>query len=343
MAARFRATPTCLGLDLGSHSIKGVVLQKTGPSAVAVLGAAVVPLAPETDAAATTHALHRLLDTLGARATPVVAAVGGPGTILRTVLLPKMSPQELKTALTFEAEKYIPFKLSEVYLDSVVVGDRPEGRMDVLLAAARKELVEQVVVTLAAAGIAPRLLDLETAALANAWELSPQGPPPTNAGPAPTGAVGLLHVGARGTIVVVMAGTHLQFTREIPVGGDVFTQAVAAALGLEPGAAETVKCHPGDRAADVQSALAPAWDEWLRQCRGSFDFYENAFGRGVDRVVLSGGAARMTGLAARVQEAWGWPTEVWNPLAGVGTVPMSADDAVSLGIAVGLARRGLVG
>ncbi|MBI4228019.1 MAG: type IV pilus assembly protein PilM [Candidatus Omnitrophica bacterium] len=334
VAAMVRPTPTCLGLDLGSQPAAGVVLQKTGDT-VTLVRTASLPIPPGADTAARVQQIRQLLNMLeGTTKPPVVAAVGGPGTVLRHVLLPKMTAQELTTALAFEAEKHIPFKLDEAVMDSVILGDRSDGRMEILLAAARKELVETTLALLTAAGVAPKALDLDTVALANAWELSPQGPA--------TDTVGVLHIGARGTIVMVFTGTQLQFTREIPLAGDTFTQAVATALSVEAAGAEALIAQPGERGAEVQAALQPSWDDWLGQCRGSFDFYENQVGRGVGRVVLSGASARMAGLAARVRETGGWPTDVWNPLAGVQTAtPIAEGDAVTLGIAIGLARRGL--
>lgn len=334
VAQRLHAPSACVGLDVGSHALKGVVLQKHG-AALTLIRAASLPVPPGTAAAAHAPLIRQLLNILDGANHPLVAAVGGPGTIFRSVVLPKMSPKELSTALVFEAEKYIPFKLDEVFLDSAIAGDRPEGRMEVLVAAARKEVVETALGILSAAGVAPKVLDLETTALANAWELSPQGDA--------AGTVGVLHVGARRTIVAILTGPQLQFTRELPLGGEKFTQAVAAALSVDAAVAESLKWQPGDRAADVQAALQPSWDEWLGQCRDSFDFYENTFGRPVNRIVLSGGSAAANGLAARVREVTGLAAEVWNPLAGVSAPPPAAADppAVTLGVAVGLARRGL--
>jgi len=287
--------------------------------------------------------VRQVLWELGAKEVPIVTAVGGPGAVVRTILLPKMTSQELQTALTFESEKYIPFKPEDTFLDFTILGDRPNGRMEVLLAAARKDLVNAHLDLLSQAGIVPYAVDLEPLALSNNWELihsSPEARPPQQE----SGTVGLLHIGARGTILDFFSDSKLQFSREIPIGGDVFTQALSEALRLDVLEAEALKCNPLDRSAQVREALLPAWDEWFSQCRGSFDYYEDQLGHPLQRLVLSGGSSRLAGFREWIQENSGLPTEEEDPLKGLSADP--APDAleqnrICLGVAVGLAVREL--
>ena len=315
-----KGSGTFIGLDVGSSSVKGVLLSRR-PEGFALTKSSTVSLPSSADQEAKSRVMKEVLGVLDSGKVPVATAVSGAGSVLRSVLLPKMTPQELKTALSFEAEKHIPFKLEEAFLDSCIMGDRPGGRMEIFLAAARRELVNAHLELLGAAGVVPRIIDVEAAALANAWEVSH----PTEI---VSQSVALLHMGARGTILNFYSGSILQFTREIPYGG------------------EFLKWGPEDRAGDAQSALQPRLEEWLAQCRSSFDFYENQFGHGVERLFLSGGAAGLTGLAPWLKEATGLPTDFWDPLAGL---VVSSDHTpqekpgLSLGVAVGLAVRGLSG
>lgn len=323
-----------VGLDVGSRAVKGVKVQKVSDR-YALLQYSVAPASSSADPALRAQPIREVLRALGAEKDPVVTAVGGAGTVLRSVAIPKMSPEELKTALVFEAEKYIPFKMSEVFLDSAILGDQPGGRMEISLAAARKDVVRQHLELLQGAGVLPRVLDLEPVALANAWEV---GPPPVGEGP-----VCLLHLGARTTILNVFSGARLQFTREIPIAGDAFTQAVAEGLQTDSAGAEQLKRQPGERTQEVRTALQPAWDQWLGQCRASFDFFENQFGRKVDKIYLAGGSARLAGLKEWIQETMGVSVDLWNPTAALSTA-LPADPlqqvAVDLDVAVGLAVRG---
>ncbi len=283
----------CIGLDTGSSSIQGVKLRRAdGQPEVLQAEAAVFP--PGSDAARRGETIRQVAEKLGFPETPLVACVGGPGTVLRRVVFPKMTREELRSALTFEAEKYIPFKLNEIFFDFSILGDRAGGQMEVLLAAARKELVNELLDLLSPLGM-PLAVGLEMGALANAWEAAPV---------AGEGVTGLLHIGGRGTVLDFLRDSQMEFAREIPVGGSEFAQA-----------------PPGSQA---------AWEEWLSQCRVSFDFYENEFGRRVERLVLSGEAARLQGFKEWVQESSGLPVQIWDPFS----------QGPSYAVAIGLALQG---
>ena len=206
--------------------------------------------------------------------------------------------------------------------------------MEVLLAAARQEVVTAHLEMLSGAGVTPHALDLEAVALANAWALNhPSGD---------SEPVALIQIGARDTILNLCRGSELQFTREIPIAGESFTQTVAEALNVEVSAAEKIKCDPGRRREEVVLALQPRWEAWLAQCRASFDFYESQFGGKVTKIHLGGGSACLSGFQEWIRETCGLPVEIWNPLAGVGAVAdagIAESDRSSFGIAVGLAAR----
>lgn len=327
--------PTCIGLDVGTHAVKCVKIRRGSNSSATLLQHSVELLGPQRDPLQRTKAVQQALLAVGAEKSPVIAAVGGPGTVLRSVIIPQMTPDELKTALTFEVEKYIPFKLEEVFIDSAILGNQPGGRMEITLGAARKEVVQGLVEMLASAGTVPSAVDLEPVALANAWET---GRPTVGVEP-----VGLVHIGARGTILNFLKETQLQFTREIPLGGDSFTKAIAEGLKVDLSEAERIKCQPGEQRGQLQPFLQPLWEQWHSQCRASFDFYENQFGQRVGRLYLSGGSCALGGFREWVQETVGLPTEPWNPLSGLqaaGDAEQLQAVAPVLAVAVGLGVRG---
>ncbi|MBI3615494.1 MAG: type IV pilus assembly protein PilM [Candidatus Omnitrophica bacterium] len=336
MTGLLRGSVPSIGLDIGSTSVKGVLL-KSAPQGPPLVRFATAPILPGAELPQRAQAVQQVVESLrDGRQVRVVTAVAGPSAVLRSVLLPKMSPQELKGALAFEAEKYIPFKLEEATLDFSIVGDRPEGRMEVLLAAARQELIQSHLALLEAAGVTPYAVDLEALALANAWGKS--HPNPGSEG------VALIHVGARGTILIFLLGSLLQFTREVSVGGSSFTQVIGESLQLDALQAEAIKCRPETRSAEVQTVLQPLWEKWLTQCRASFDFYEDQSGQRIQRVALSGGSSRLAGFKEWIQEGLGVPMEEWNLLEGFASEVDPAQmeqNRDSLGVAVGLAVREL--
>ena len=274
-----KGTPFSIGLDVGSYSLKAVLLKQVG-SELQWVQAVEQPLANSPKSQQHSEAVQQLLGTLDCPEAKLVTAVGGAGTILRPVLMPKMTPQELKTSLSFEAEKHIPFKLEEVFLDSSVLGERPGGRMEVLLAAARKDKVNEHLNLLTQAQALPSVVDLEPLALANAWEHYPAIED--------SQVVVQIHVGARGTIFNFLKENQLQFSREASIGGAAFTQAIVEGLGLPFEKSEQVKCQPSDQTEAVRSVLEPVWEQWGHQCHASFDFYENQFGLKPEVLVLSG-------------------------------------------------------
>ena len=331
----FHHSAAAVGLDVGSTSIKGVLI-KPAPDKPQLIRLSVEPIPPGADAPARAEAARKLVQTLSGSDARIVTALSGPGVVLRSILLPKMTPQELKGALSFEVEKHIPFKPEETSLDYVVLGDRSGGRMEILLAAAKTELVNAHIDLLKSAGVVAHILDLEALALANAWQRS--SPPELS------GVSALLHIGARGTLLNFFLGSQLQFSREIGVGGEAFTKAVAEGLHLDASEAEALKCSPGGRLDEVTAALQPAWQEWLSQCRISFDFYEDQFSQKVERLELSGGSARLANLKGWIQDSLGLPTEEWDPAAGLSVEVDSREMEKfrgNLGVAIGLAVREL--
>ena len=280
------------------------------------------------------EAVHQALRVLDARSARILTAVGGPSAVVRSVLFPKMSHQELTLSLAFEAEKYIPFKLEEVELDFSIRGDRPGGQMEVLLAAAPKKLVASHLDFLRKAELKIYAVDLEALALSNAWKVSRVA--------GESAHTLLVYVGARGSILNFFRDSELQFTREISIGGEAFTQALARGLQLDRVQAERLKCQPENRESEVRSVLEPEWENWLSQCRASFDFYENQFGHGVESVLLGGGCARLVGFRQWLHEATGLATAEWNPMAKFSVPsdsPRSEPVGAVLGVAVGLAVR----
>lgn len=293
----FRVRGPCVGLDAGAFSVKGVRLAFRAGKPV-VERKAEIPVGGEP-----AEAIRKAVAELsGSTPCPVVSAVGGTGTLLRAVSLPKMTPQELRSCLAFEAEKYIPFKTDEVHLDFAVQGVGGEGRMEVLLAVARKEKVEAHLELLSRAGVSPAVVDLEMAALANAWELAPEGSGPGSPAGAEPGGVGLLHVGRTRTIVNCFAGGTLKFSREIETG-------------------------PAPKA---------VWEEWFSQVRVSLDFYEQQSGSRIERLSVSGGAALTEGFTDWLAEASGFPVGRWDVLSALDA---GGEPGFAFPVAVGLAAR----
>jgi len=334
-----RRIRSLIGLDVGTKAVKAVELTWSGGGLV-LTGFGYAEL-PSPDAVRETVA--RVFEENEFHTRRVVTSVSGKSVIVRYLTMFKMSPDDLRNAIRYEADKYIPFDVDEVVLDcqpfeAPGMNEAGANEMRVLLVACKRALVDEQLRILAGVGLQPEIVDVDVFAVGNAYET------------AVTGAAGdrvraLVDVGASKTSVNVIRGGASLFTREIHSGGDAFTAAIANRLGLKDGEAEAVKRRPGDQADRVRGAVTPAVDDLSTEVRLSFEYFENQFDRGVDEVLVSGGGARLVGLSDDLARVLDRPVSPWDPH---GDLPIAADrvdvDALrehagELAVAVGLASR----
>ena len=334
-----RRIRSLIGLDIGARSVKAVELTWSGGPVITGFGFAELP---SPDAVPDTVA--RLFKENEFHTRRVVTAVSGKSVIVRYLTMFKMSPDDLKNAIRYEADKYIPFDVEEVVLDckpfeAPGLGEVGPNEMRVLLVACKRALVDEQLRVLVGLGLQPEIVDLDVFALGNAFETTMRSIPEGEKVRA------LVDVGASKTSVNVMRAGASLFTREIHAGGDAFTQAIANRLGLKDPEAEALKRRPGDQTERVRAAVTSAVDDLGTEVRLSFEYFENQFDRGVDEVLLSGGGARLAGIADDLARIVSRPTAAWDP---TGDLPIAADrvdaDALrehsgELAVAVGLASR----
>ncbi len=334
-----RRIRSLIGLDVGTRAVKAVELTWSGGYVITGFGYAELP---SPDAVASTVA--RLFAENEFHTRRVVTSVSGKSVIVRYLTMFKMSPDDLRNAIRYEADKYIPFDVEEVVMDcqpfdAPGLGEVAPNEMRVLLVACKRALIDEQLRLLASTGLQPEIVDVDVFALGNAFETAVR-----------TGAEGekvraLVDVGASKTSVNVLRAGASLFTREIHAGGDAFTSAIASRLSVKEAEAEALKRRPADRADRVHAAVAPAVDDLATEVRLSFEYFENQFDRGVDEVLLSGGGSRLAGLPEDLGRAVDRPTFPWDP---TGDLPIAADrvdadglreHASELAVAVGLASR----
>ena len=168
-----------IGLDIGSSSVKAVEISKKGKSKdfeLTHLG--VAPLPPEAivqgaflNSSAIVDAIREAVEKAKIKTKHVAAAVSGHSVIVKRVSLPAMTREELDEQIRWEAEQYIPFDVNEVNLDFQILDDEGgEGQMDVLLVAAKKDLIDDYVQVITEAGLTPAVIDVAAFAVENAYE-----------------------------------------------------------------------------------------------------------------------------------------------------------------------------
>lgn len=335
----FNRSSSLLGLDLGSECIKAVeIVRERERFKIVGFGQVEVP-SPDERA----DALADLIKHCTFSTKKVATAVSGRSVIVRFLNMVEIPDDNLKTAVRFEADRYIPFDLDQVVLDCHRVEDAPgiaEGQMRVLLVAVKRELVDEQIGLLTSVGLSPQVVDVDALALSNVFSLG--GPTYEMAAGK---VVALVDIGASKTVVNVVSGGESHFTREVYVGGGEFTASIAKRFGLEPFEAEQLKRAPGSREADITEAVLPTLEDLGNEIQLSFDYYENQADTKVEEVLLSGGGSRIPGVEESFERIFERRTSIWSPVEGLDVEEGSVDQEAlaecspALGVAAGLAIR----
>lgn len=340
-----------VGLDIGSHSIKAI--QLTGSSKALTLSSyAIQELSPGTIVDGEVVNREHLIDTVGdvirqagikTSARNIHSAVSGRSVIVRRIPMEKMSEQDARQAIQWEAEQHIPFRIDEVSLDFKIIN--PEispGQMEVLLVAAKKEVVDLHRGVLQGAGLKPTTVELEQFSLQRVYQHA-YNPPADE-------CVTILNIGAEVTNMVVVRNGLPSFNRDLSIGGSRFVEALQRSLGLEYDVALGVLKGNVPEAVssdEVHNAIGKVIEELSTSIRRSFITYqasgENAR---IDKMYISGGCALMPGLASILSDQHGLPVEHLQPFRNI-TIPedvISDREIDSLGavlaVCTGLALRG---
>ncbi len=234
MAAR-----NIVGLDIGSKFVKAVQLTETsGQYKITEFGIAEV--SPQVSVA---DVVNELFSKKGFKTKRVVTAVSGRFVFVRYISMPVMTDEELINAAKYELGKYIPVEVDEVLHDSqkleeLAAQEGQEPEMRVLLVAAKRTFIDEHVAILETAGLQPAVVDVDSFALGNAYELSGSINPQAVA---QGKLVALVDIGASKTNINIMSDSVSYFTREFYKGGDDLTDAISKKLSLESKEAESLK------------------------------------------------------------------------------------------------------
>jgi type IV pilus assembly protein PilM len=238
---------TFVGIDIGSHSIKAVEVKGYGPG-LTVTGygitrtpAGAIQAGRIADPKALGNALKSFLSKNNIRSNKIIASVAGAdGVVVRVIEVPKMTPTELKEAMRYEVERSIPFAITDVEMDyqaldnSATADDPNNPNMEVLFAAAQREIINRLLAAYQAAGQDVKAIDVEPLAIGRSMiNLSRQGMASKN--------VVVINIGASLSEVCIFKDGLLRFPRTIPIAGDSFTRAIADQLGITEEEAEDEK------------------------------------------------------------------------------------------------------
>ena len=376
--------PNAIGVEIGTSSIKVVVLKAGSPPILQHAVTTPTPIGSMRDGLvvepqAVANELKNLLAQHRITTRQVVTTVPNQSAVTRNIMVPKMERKELKDAIKWEAERYIPYPIDEVSLDFDLLDDPTtipdDGQMEVVIAAAPTEAVARVIEVMQLAGLDPVVIDLKSFAVLRALRGNLLGEHLTKSTLTGTnyteaGEVALvLEIGASSSVISLVRGDRVLMARNIGVAADDFTTALQKAFDLDFSAAEEVKVGyatattPTEDEEDllnfdlsreqysparVFEVIRPVLGDLITEIRRSLEFYRVQSGDVViDRTFLAGGGAKMRGLAAAISDALGFRVEVASPwltvqtdLAGVDTGYLQAN-APEFTVPLGLALRGV--
>ncbi len=350
MSRLFKPKVDAIGLEVGTSALKVVELRAGNPPSLVSL--ALRPMPPGliqddqvVDPAGLAAEIKSLLSDAGISQRSVVTAVSNRQAITRNILLPKMTMQELEEAIKWEAERYIPFPIEEVVLDFYVL-DNPSdvednGQIEVVIAAARLDLVSQQVEYLKRAGLEPVVIDVKPFTLLRSLHGSLLGDHLTRSTLSGTSytesnEVGVtVEIAASNSTITLVRGERVLMNRNISVSGDDFTAAIQRTFGLDFDTAEEVKLEYGTAAiptedeeellnfdmkreqfspSRVYESLRPVLVDLTTEIRRSLEFFRVQAGdANISRVILTGGGAKLRGLPAAIGDSLGFRVELGDP------------------------------
>jgi type IV pilus assembly protein PilM len=331
------------GLDIGSGLIKLVVIDhsKAQPEIVNVVTSPLVPDAivegEIMDPVLVADTIRSLAQSVGLKGKRIVAAVGGHDVIVKRIQMDRMSQEDAREVIRWEAEQHVPFDMENVQLDFQILDPQGDGpQMSVLLVAAKKELIDNRLNLLADAGLAPAVMDVDAFALQNAFERSHGG--------GMGGLVALVNVGHETTNLNLLQDGIPVMVRDIPFGSRKIREALQRDRGLSADEAEAMLQGLGE-----ESGLGTVLNEKIEELAVGIEraaaFLVAQSGGAISRIFVCGGGARVPGLVEALGDRLGIRTEVANPLHGINVRPEAAalepidDLAPMLMLPVGLALR----
>ena len=344
-----------VGLDIGSGGVKLCELQasgKAGSQRYRLQKLGEVPIPHDAivdgdimDSNAVAGAIRQVVAEQKIKAKDVAISVAGQQVMVKKVTFPLMSPAELAESVRWEAESFFPAGqgLDSYALDFSVLKERPaDGNMDVVLVACRKDKLEAYVACVAQAGLRTAIVDVDVFALQNAYEVNY---PVANRDE----VIALVNIGASFTNLTMMTGNRSTFWRDIAWGGNRFTDKLMEDWGVSREAAEVLKqggSAEGRSSEEVQPSLMAISDGFADELTRTVDFFRSSFKVDrLDRIVISGGGAKTSGLLEVLGDRFRVSVERMNPFQALEVDERSVDPAgvrgigCSAAVAVGVALR----
>jgi type IV pilus assembly protein PilM len=343
-------TKTIVGIDIGSHAVKAVVLERNGEQYRLVHAQQEhIPKGAMTDREiqdieVVGKVISKIKRLLPKTIKLAAAAVSGSTVITKTIYMDiGLSDSEMESQIEIEADSTIPYPLEEVSLDfeRTGVNESDPSKVNVLLSAARNDSVQGRAEAIETSGLTAKVMDVETYALARAAQLIYSQLPEK----AENKLVGVIDIGANMTLLTVVKNSEAIYTRDQAFGGEQYTKSIVNYYGKTFEEAELAKIS-GDLPPNYTfEVLAPFQTSVIQQIRRAVQmFLTSSDNEKLDYLVISGGSAPLEGMKQVIEDELGIPCTIANPFNGmeIGTnvdPNIVKDQASSFMIASGLALR----
>jgi type IV pilus assembly protein PilM len=343
---------SCVGLDIGTSSVKAAELKPTR-AGWKLVNFGIEPLPPQTivdgaimNQSAVVDAIRALRGLLRFGTRDVATAISGHSVIIKKIKVPEMTPAELEEQIPWEAEHHIPFSKDDVEIDHQVLSGGPGqgGQMELLLVAAKKEVVSDYTMVVREAKLNPVVMDIAAFTIQNAFEINyPLDPGET---------VGIINVGATHTTINILAGGTSAFTRDVNTGGNAFTEEIQKRLNVSQEEAEAWKIGGMGEGAqevlphEVEAVMVEVAEQTAGTFQRSLDFFlSSSANASIKRIYLCGGTAKVSALQKALEQRARVAVEVLDPFKRLVIDEKKFDmtflrqHAPEAAVAVGLALR----
>lgn len=351
MFKRSAGKKNLVGLDIGSSSVKAVELAKKGAN-LQLLNLGFENLQTDTIVDGQIMELNNVSNVIAhifsehqIRTNRVVAGVSGHSVIVKNIVLPQMSTEELQESFSWHAEEHIPFDIADVNLDYELTGKSSET-LHVLMAACKSDKIANVKQAIQLAGKQPVIIDVDAFALQNCYEM--------NYRPKAGEVVALLNIGAATMNINILNGSRSVFARDASVGGSQYTSLLQKELGLSFEQAEGVKrgmpLPEGVEPRPIQPIIETVSETLALEMKKTVDFYRATAQDGegtIQKILLAGGGSKLPGLADFLGRRFEIPVEVFDPFRQIEVDERKFDPdymreiVPEMAVAVGLALRGV--
>ena len=286
-----------VGLDIGSKTIKaaeviegkkGYTLSKFGMTDIAP---GLIEDGTIKDPEAVAETIRNLFKTYGIKNHSVALSIGGYSVIVKKISVQNATEEQLQETIHFEAEQYIPFDISDVNLDFQILGENENNpnQMNVLLVAAKKEMVNDYVGLVEMANLEPRIIDVDAFALQNVFEI--------NYAPEAQENIALIDIGASKTSLNILKGDTSVFMRDVSLGCGQINQKIATLIDCSIEEAEAIKFgESSDKisAEDLSDIISSVVADWCTEIRRALDFFYSTYPDDqIKRIILSGGGGNI--------------------------------------------------